>query len=371
METSATYICPIRGLAGLAPPDPDTLWRAASAARELGLQRLYLPVLEEPLIGARRQKIQFVDGLIAALDRLDDARLLACLIVPAQRILGIDWVSPYLVRPGPGPRTVFTAGKVRKAWPYDWWRDPSIIEKRVRVLRELVDAVAGHPGIGGWLIMDRALEWVEPAPEAADLVLKSYLAEIRARDEVADVCIGLGWKSLLDSIRTARGLMAQVDRIRIAGLESPPPWISNPMDLSDEMRVMDYLGGFCQWLFERPVSVELGWGLLAPPDDPEKVVEAGRYIAGQNIAGVNWLSLTDPRAPLRTDPPWGQRPGLERVGLLDWGMELKDSIRTWFEQIFKEERVRSTVDFIDVSREVYFEDPEIHLARLWDHFRES
>jgi hypothetical protein len=218
--------------------------------------------------------------------------------------------------------------------------------------------------------MDRALEWVNPASDVADLVMKSYLAEIRERDELGDVCMGLGWQVLLDPKGPARGLAAQVDRIRIAGLERPPPWVRSPMGLSDELRVMAFLGGLCQWLLERPVLVELGWGLLAPADDPEDVVEAGRYITGQGLAGINWLSLADPRPLLRTEPPWRQKPGLGQAGLLDWGLEPKDSTQGWIEQIFKEGSGRRTLEFIDVSREEYREDPETHLTRLWDHFRQ-
>jgi hypothetical protein len=370
METSATYICPVRGLAGLAAPDPDTLWRAATVARGLGIQRLLLPILEEALMGERRQKLRFMEGVIAALDRLDDARLPARLIIPAQRILGFDWVPPYLVRPdvGPGAREVFMAGKLRTLRPYDWWGDGSIVGKRIRVFRELLGAVAGHPGIGGWLIMDRVLDWFKPPSDVADLVMKAYLAEIRERDELGNVCMGLSWQALLDQEGTVMNLAAQVDCIRLAGLERPPPWVKSPMGLSDELKVMAYLGGLCQWLLERPVLVELGWGLSAPGEDPEEVVEAGRHIMGQGLAGVNWLSLADPKPMLRTEPPWALKPGLEQAGLLDWGMEPKDSTLGWMEQIFKE---ASPLEFIDVSREEYLEAPETHLARLWDHLRQS
>jgi hypothetical protein len=373
MEMAATYICPVRGLAGLAPPDPDTLWRAASVGRDLGLQRIFLPILEESLMGERRQKLGFMDGVIAALDRLDDAHLPARLILPAQRIMGFDWVPPYLVRPdvGPGAREVFTAGKSRTLSPYDWWGDGSIVEKRIKVFRELLGAVAGHPGIGGWLIMDRFLDWLKPASDVADLVMKSYLAEIRERDELGDVCMGLSWQALLDQEGLVIRLAAQVDCIRIAGLERPPAWVKDPMGLSVELKVMAYLGGLCQWLLERPVLVELGWGLLASADDPEDIVEAGRYISGQGLAGVSWLNLADPRPMLRTDPPWALKPGVEQAGLLDWGQEPKDRTQGWIEQIFKEEAGRGTLEFIDVSREEYLEDPKIHLTRLWDYFRTS
>lgn len=372
MEIAATYICPKKGLASLSPPDPDTLWQAASVAKGVGIQRLLLPILEESLVGERREKMRYMDGVIAALDRLDDVRLDARMVLPAQRILGCDWVPPYLVRPGQGlgGREVFMGGKIRTLRPYDWWGDGSIIEKRIRAFSELLGAVAGHPGIGGWLIMDRAIDWITPPLGSADLLLKSYLAEIRERDNFADVCMGLGWESLLDPKGTVTALAAQVDRLRITGLERPPPWVRSPIGLSEELRVMAYLGGLCQWLFERPVQVEMGWGLLAPAEDPEEVVEGSLYITRQGLAGVDWLSLADPHPLLRTEPPWGQRPGLEKIGLLDCGLELKKETRTWIQEIFQEKPGRGMPVFIDVSREAYLEAPETHLTRLWDHFRE-
>ena len=47
MLISATYICPVRGLAGLEPPEPIRLGQAAKVAKSLGIERLMLPVLEE------------------------------------------------------------------------------------------------------------------------------------------------------------------------------------------------------------------------------------------------------------------------------------------------------------------------------------
>ncbi len=77
-----------------------------------------------------------------------------------------------------------------------------------------------------------------------------------------------------------------------------------------------YLGTLSQWIFGRPIEVEIGWGLLDKAGNPEETLEAGKRLAKQGLAGVTWLSLIDPEPRLYTQPPWGQRPGLERVGLL-------------------------------------------------------
>jgi hypothetical protein len=80
MLASASYVCPIRGLAGLEPPEPTRLLQAAKAAKGLGIDRLMIPVLEESLSGSTSAKVGFLDGLINSLDQVEQAGLGAWLI---------------------------------------------------------------------------------------------------------------------------------------------------------------------------------------------------------------------------------------------------------------------------------------------------
>jgi hypothetical protein len=371
MLISATYICPIRGLAGLEPPEPSRLGRAAGTAKSLGLERLLLPVLEEPLVGATKAKLRYLDGLILALDRVADAGLTAWLIAPAQRVLGLDWVPPHLVK-GVRDRqagAVFVDGRARHLWPFDWWAAPSLIQKRIRIFREVVAAVRGHPALTGWFILDRALEWARPEPQVADLVLKSYLAEIRERDESGSIYLGLGWSELL-APEMAQTLAGQVDGLRMSGLESPLPGMDKPKDLADELFMATYLGTLARWLFGKPTEVEIGWGLMDGARDLEEIIEAGKGLTTSGLAGAIWLNLTDPEPRLYTEPPWDVRPDLDQVGLLDQGMEPKEWVEPWLTEIQATEARAEADDFIDLSPEEYISDPHTHLSRLWGHFRE-
>ena len=372
MMISATYICPIKGLASLEPPEPARLGQAARVAKNLGLERLLLPVLEESLLGTTKAKVRFFDGLIEALDQLSEAGLTAWLIAPARRLLGLDWVPPHLVKAVRDPRAgrIFLEGRLRNLWPYNWWNDLSILQKRIKNFRELVAAVSSHPALKGWLIMDRALEWSRPDPEVADLVLKSYLAEIRERDESGIIYMGLGWSELLEP-EMAQALAQQVDGVRISGLESLPQGLNSIAGLAGELLMASCLGTLSQWIFGRPIEVEVGWGLSDKAGDPEEILEAGKRLAKLGLAGVTWLSLIDPEPRLHTQPPWGQRPGLERVGLLGQDLEPKEWVELLLKEIRTTEIRHEDKDFIDLSPEEYLTDPQPHLFRLWEHFRES
>jgi hypothetical protein len=276
-----------------------------------------LPILEEPLAGAKKTKVAFLDGLVQALDHVGDTGPSIWLIAPARRVMGLDWVPPYMVKAARDPKAglVFMEGRLRNLFPYNWWEDISVVEKRTKIFHELVAAVSAHPALKGWVIMDRALEWPRPDPEVADVVLKSHVAEIRERNEESNICLGLNWTELLDP-ELAKALSGQVDGILISGLENLPPDLNGNAALAGELSAASYLGTMAQWVFGQPTEVEAGWAMMTKAGEPEEVAEAFRKSAQQGLAGVNWLSLVDPGPGLKSAPPWVLRPGLERVGLL-------------------------------------------------------
>lgn len=372
MLISATYICPVRGLAGLEPPEPIRLGQAARVAKGLGLKRLMLPVLEESLLGTSRTKIGFLDRLIQSLDQVAEAGLTTWLIAPAQRVLSLNWVPPHLVRAVRDPEAdqVFVEGRVRNLRPFDWWVNTALIQKRIKIFHELVAAVSGHSALTGWLILDRALEWARPELQAADLVLKSFIAEIRERDESGSIYTGLGWSELLEP-EMAQILTGQVDGVRISGCEKQPPGLDKGADLAGELAMAAYLGTLARWLFGRPIEVEIGWAMVDKVGDTEEVMEGFKRLAGQGLAGATWLSLIDPEPTLYSQPPWILSPGLERIGLLDQGQEPKEQVETWIKEIRSGKPRDGINDFLDISKREYLDDPHTHLPRLWDHFRES
>jgi len=372
MWISATYICPVRGLAGLEPPEPVVLGRTARIARSLGLDRLVIPVLEESLLRADRHKVRFLDGLIQGLDQAEDAGMRVLLMASAQRILGVDWVAPYLVRGSldPGAPSLFVDGAIRNLRPFTWWADPSIVCKRLECLRELVAALSGHPALTGWIIMDRALEWPRPDIQTADLILKSHCAEIRARDEAGEICLSLGFSGLLEP-RMMQLLVGQVDSLYLRGVENGLNGWKQRQDLTEEMSLAAYLCSMAHWLFKKEVSVEIGWAMMTMMGLREETLASVSILGQQEASGAAWLSLIDPGRRLLFQPPWNLRLGLEKTGLLDQGGDPKEGVETLIEEIRSGIQKGCVADFIDIDQAEYKTDPETHLRRLWDHFREA
>ncbi|MBN2373951.1 hypothetical protein JXL19_09220, partial [bacterium] len=75
-----------------------------------------LPVLEEALVVPDRALVRYLDGLIRALDHVDEAGLPVRLIAPAQQVLGLYWMPSYLVGAQQDHEAdpVFVAGRLRR-----------------------------------------------------------------------------------------------------------------------------------------------------------------------------------------------------------------------------------------------------------------
>lgn len=372
MWLSATYICPVRGLAGLEPPEPGRLGLTARIARGLGLDQLVIPVLEESLLRAGRHTVRFLNGLIQGLDQAEDAGVSIWLMAAAQRILGVDWVAPYLVRGSLDSRAspVFVDGAMRTLRPFEWWADPSIVRKRLECFRELAAALSGHPALTGWIIMDRALEWPRPGAQTADLILKSHCAEIRDRDECGRIYLSIGAPELLDP-ETVQTLAGQVDGLHMRGVENGLDGWKRRGDLAEEICLTAYLHSMAQWLFGKEVSLEIGWSLMPDRDLREDVLESVGILGRQEAAGVTWLNLIDPENRLLSEPPWTLRPGLAKTGLLNQGGDPKEGVEALIREIRSNPQKINPADFIDLDQKEYLADPHAHSRRLWDHFRES
>ena len=372
MYLSAVYLCPVRGVVGLEPPEPAALRRAGRAARQMGLDRLDLPFPEEALTQAPKAVVHYLDGMAAALDAVSDAGLSARLIPCATRLLGMTWLNPHLTKPqrSTSAEPVFLAGRLRRHQPLDWWADPDLIHKRIRLFREVVTALAGHPALDGWVLLDRAFDLVRPETQAAELVLRSLIAEIRERDEAAELALGLSWTELANP-ELVSCLAGLVDLIRLAGLEERPGFSGIKAGLSGDLALAAFLGLMAGWLWGREVEVEVGWGLAGEESRPDDLEEAAQSWGGANLAGLGWLTLVDPYPQRTAEPPWRLKPNLVRSGLLDPDLEPKGWAENLLSSLQASQPKPGVQDFIDLSPEEFAADPSSHLPRLWDHFRED
>jgi len=373
MRTAATYVCPVNGLIRFEAPDTTRFGDAARVAKGLGLDTLYIPVLENSLLVSPRSKVVFLDGLVRCLDIMVEAGLAAWIIAPCQKLLGVAWPAPYLVTPvsDPGESPMFLEGRIRFLKPYKWWTDPSVVEKRIHWLRELLSALSGHPAICGWVVLNRELEWARPDVLVAELVLKSIVKEIKERNEGISIYLGIGWEEFRCP-RVMRGLAGEVDGYFISGLEKGLQELKGTATLNKEILVAAFLGAFGRWLFKKEVEIELGWGFREKLRIEGVLLDAGKRMTSEGLGGVDWLSLCDPLPILKGEPPWALHEGLAQASLLSVALSPKDGVEDWLHEIRSTDAPpdeKSGV-FVDLALEEYLAAPAKHLLRLWMRFRE-
>lgn len=371
MTVSAMYICPVNGLIDFRPPDPGRLHQAAGTARDLGVEKLWFPVIEETLMMPRRDMVRYLDGIIRSLDIADEAGLTAGVFAMARNVLGLDFIPPHLAKsfPDPDAAMVFTAGKLRNLRPFPWWKDLAIVQKRLSLFRELISALHGHPALADWVLLDGMLDWDRPNPDAMDVILKSQLAELKERGQADRNHLSLNWSELIRP-NMALSLARQADGVIVRGLDRPPADWGDIGGPGGEIRLGAYVGALCQWLFECPVIVETGWRLFTGLEDPEPAIEAAARWGRFNVDGLIWTTLIDPEPPRAGLPPWMIRKGLEKAGLLDPGGDPKAGVEEFLAELASGKPSPGTMDFIDLDRNEYLDDPAMHFKRLWDHFRD-
>jgi hypothetical protein len=86
---------------------------------------------------------------------------------------------------------------------------------------------------------------------------------------------------------------------------------------------------------------------------------------------LNALSLIDPEPKLLEMLSWVLRSGLEHIGLLDRHLKPKEHVEAWLGALLSSEPGEKIEGFIDISCDEYFTNPNMHLSRLWEHFKES
>lgn len=372
----ATYVCPVNGLADLAGPDPRALARGCQGSASISINTFVIPILEESLILPVKPRIEFLDRLIQALETAHDNNTGVVLKPLAGPVLDLDWKTRDLVRPPnwSGKKQVFMEGKVRLLSPMDWWSDPSLVKRRITSLRELVSAVAGHPAIQGWLLLDRELDWSRPDEQAAEFVFRSLMAEIREHNESAPIALGISWEEIRrPELVSALALVADSLSIDIHGFQGNGREKSGGLAL--ELLGGAFIATLAKWIWPRPVETIVGRA-LGREEINDQVLEAAQALARvlearPKTGTLSWFNLVDPSPEKALEPPWNLSPGLSRSGLLNHRAEPKEKLIPLLDALKTSGLSEWEPGFLDISQDEYVDQPKMHLSRLWDHFLES
>ncbi len=304
---------------------------------------------------------------------------------------GLSWLPPWSLwaRQGDLHIPVFSQGKVRSNLPRNFYEDPEILEAQVLLVREVSGALQGHPAVRAWDLGNTPSAVVHPPDrQAASVWLRVMTEELRSRDETIPITLcmdegDLAGKGPLRPQDTAEHL----DFLSMQAAPFSSDHASGPADV----RLPPFLSRLAQWLAGRDVLIS-GFGIPTEPV-PEpgwdyKRTAAARLVseeaassffssvlervrdAGTIGAIISFFSDFDPT--LWSIPPLDEDLPERHLGIFRHDRNPKD-FQPLFRQISSLQRRPLPAEppsWIDISKEEYEEDPEQHMRRLYENYRD-
>lgn len=306
---------------------------------------------------------------------------------------GVNWAPPWLLlaREEDGRWPVFSSGKLRRNVARSLYGDPEVLEAQVRYLREVSNAVGGHPALWAWDLASAPSRLVAPSDsEALRLWLRVMTEELRSRKEDIPITLTLCPEDLWEpGGHWRQGVAGFLDFVSLHAVRGSFPFETGHLDSACPA----FLGLFAQWLCGgNPVLIAACGvptrpaGMALEKIDPEGFLglvseeEAALYLEQvldrcweARLQGVLAWCYADCVPFLWELAPFDIRPEERFCGVFRSDGTGKAS-QSLFERFLGRQRksqpAASPLSWIDLSPQEYAQDPAGHAARLYRRYRE-
>ena len=373
--------------------DPATIKEEMATIAALGCSCLRIFLLWEDFQPHPRQcSVPILNHLVKLMELAGDRGLKVMPSLFTGYAAGLTWLPPWmlLASPAEGAREVFSLGKIRFLKPKNPFDDPEVIEAQLYFLRELLDALAGHPALFAWDLGNEPSRWADPPGEAAVSIWFQTVTEtLRERTGSVPITLGLGAQDLEANPRL--NLLFPSRYLDYLSLHVYPyrlPWAEGPADPGP----LPFLASMAQWLAKKPVLLqEFGVSTVPAvgqenlpgelPRHPSLVDEetAARFAEKSlnllrrfRMIGCFWGSYADYHPTLWGRPPLDRNVPERFAGLIRYDGSLKAAATLFKSPAAPMESGDSEVvaEWLDITEEDYLEDPGTHLRRLYLRFRD-
>ena len=332
-----------------------------------------------------------LDRLVSLLEMADARNLATVVTLFTGHHYGLNWLPPWMLLASSDKKQqrIFSLNKVRFNKTRNPYAEPEIIEAQIYFLRELTNAVSGHPALHSWNLGNEPSLWtVSPDSFAAELWLQAMTETLREKDDVLPLTLSLQIEDLTHSEGLTPRLAAKyLDYLAIQVQPHRIFWIKN----STAPSLPPFLGAVAGWLGKCSVMIQ-EFGLATKPLSPaagsnnsasenEHLLvseeDAARfaqdvltYLRRFNLMGGFWKTYGDYHPSIWDRPPLDKKVSERFCGLVhyDGSPKLTASVFKSGPTGSKEDEVDA--EWIDLSAEQYYQDPRQHLARLYRRFRE-
>ena len=332
-----------------------------------------------------------LDQLVEFLEMAGDRNLKVMVTLFTGHMNGLNWLPPWMLLASTerSQYKVFSMDKVRTNKIMNQYADSEIMEAQIFFLRELTNAVSGHPALYAWNLGNEPSLWsIPPDDFSAELWLQAMTETLKEKDDTIPITLGLHVKDLTESGGLKPRLVAQyLDYLTI---HVPPHRVSWAKDPPDAV-LPPYLGCIVGWLGKLPVFVQ-DFGVATEPvfskadsrdlkrgddlflvseeDSAHITAEVLTRLRRFKMMGGFWKTYGDYHPSIWDWPPLDTSVSERFCGLVrsDGSPKLAASVLGSKSTEPKEDEVFA--EWIDLPEEDYYRDPRQQLGRLYRRFRE-
>ena len=332
-----------------------------------------------------------LDRLVEVLDTAAEKNIKVVVTLFTGHACSMNWLPPWMLLASTerGQYQVFSLEKVRSNKIRNPYAEAEIMEAQVYLLKELTNAVCGHPALFSWDLGNEPSLWaVSPDNFAAELWLQAMTETLRESDDRLPVTLSFHVSDLGRRQGLTLGMAAKyMDYLSINAQPRRVPWAE---DFFSPV-LPPFLGSVTAWLGKCPVMIqEFGlatkttlpvprgftWDsnseqLLVSEEDAALFTEdALLHLQRSQFMGAFWKSFGDYHPSIWEWPPLDKHVNERFSGLVryDGSPKVAASVLTSEPKRCRKERISS--EWLDISQEEYYQDPDGHLGRLYGRFRE-
>jgi endo-1,4-beta-mannosidase len=269
------------------------------------------------------------------------------------------------------------------------YAEAEIIEAQIYFLMELTNAVSGHPALFSWDLGNEPSLWsVSPDNFAAELWLQAMTETLKERDDRLPVTLSFHVSDLGRRQGLTLGMAANyLDYLSINVQPQRVSWTED----SFSAVLPSFLASVTGWLGKGPVMVqEFGlatkttlpvprgftWDstseqLLVSEEDAALFAEdALLHLRRSRFMGAFCKSFGDYHPSIWKWPPLDKHINERFSGLVRYDGSPKVAASVFTSEFKSYEKERISSQWLDVSLQEYYRDPDEHLRRLFGRFRE-
>jgi len=332
-----------------------------------------------------------LERLVELLEMAEEKNIKVVVTLFTGHICGLNWLPPWmlLASADPNQSPVFSLGKVRFNRIKSPYAEPDIMESQIYFLGELANAVSGHPALLSWDLGNEPSRWSPSADNfAVEIWLQAMTETLKKKDDRVLLTLNLHVSDLGQSKGLTPSLAAKyLDYLSIGGQPQGVPWAGDPFSPA----LPCFLGSVAGWLGKVPVMIQefglatksilpgrrdsaqgsKGDQLLVSEEDAAMYAEdVILNLLRLHLMGALWKSYGDYHPSIWEWPPLNNHTTERFSGLVRYDGTLKVAASVFKSEVSGLEKEEISSEWIDLSQEEYYRDPEQHLRRLYGRFRD-